>query len=184
GNPDEFFALSYPTQGLKDMMSRAFGRLSGAKIEGSQHGVIRSETSFGGGKTHSLIAVTHVAKGARPSNLSEFVDPSLVPDDCQVAAIVADTLDPVNGLTTNRILTLTTRQDAFGKETAELKGLLDDGGEGQQTFQEAQSVVARFTTGSSIVKPASDEEIAQILKRRLFDRVDSSAAVDAGAAYR
>jgi len=24
GNPDEFFALSYPTQGLKDMMSRAF----------------------------------------------------------------------------------------------------------------------------------------------------------------
>jgi hypothetical protein len=51
GNPDDFFALSYPTQGLKDMMARAFGRLSGAKIEGAQHGVIRSETSFGGGKS-------------------------------------------------------------------------------------------------------------------------------------
>jgi hypothetical protein len=278
GNAEEFFALSYPTQGLKDMMARAFGRLSGAKIEGAQHGVIRSETSFGGGKTHSLIAVTHVAKGARPSNLSEFVDPSLVPDDCQVAAIVADTLDPVNGLTTNGflthtmwgelgaqlgasafetlkfsdeertapgketlesavgdrptiviideiaqhlrqlsssgnadvrrvadavpvflknlfelasgrtnvvvILTLATRQDAFGKETDELKGLLDGGGEGQQTFQEAQSVVARFTTGSSIVKPASDEEIAQILKRRLFERVEGVAAAEAGTSYR
>src|SRR2546422_859481 len=107
GDPDEFFALSYPTQGLKDMMARAFGRLSGAKIEGAQHGVIRSETSFGGGKTHSLIAITHVAKGARPRNLSEFVDPSLVPDHCQVAAIVADTLDPVNGLETNGFVTHT-----------------------------------------------------------------------------
>jgi predicted AAA+ superfamily ATPase len=45
-------------------------------------------------------------------------------------------------------------------------------------------VVARFTTGSSIVKPASDEEIAQILKRRLFERVDAGAASEAGTAYR
>jgi predicted AAA+ superfamily ATPase len=94
GDPDEFFPFSYPTQALKDMMARAFGRLSGAKIGGAQHGVIRSETSFGGRQTHSLIAVTHVAKGGRPANLSEFVNPSLVPADCHVAAIVEDTLDP------------------------------------------------------------------------------------------
>lgn len=61
-------------------MARAFGHLTGAKIEGAQHGVIRSEASFGGGKTHSLIAGTHVAKGARPPNLSEFVDPAIVPE--------------------------------------------------------------------------------------------------------
>ena len=56
GSPAEFFALTSPTQGLKDLLARTFGRLTGAKIEGAQHGVIRSETSFGGGKTHRLIA--------------------------------------------------------------------------------------------------------------------------------
>ena len=107
GDPTEFFQLTYPTQGLRDLLARTFGRLTGAKIEGAQHGVIRSETSFGGGKTHSLIAVYHLARGARPPNVSEFVDVSLLPVRAQVAAIVADTLDPVNGLETNGLTTHT-----------------------------------------------------------------------------
>lgn len=41
GNSDQFFTLTYPTQGLKDLLARTFGRLTGAKIEGAQHGVIR-----------------------------------------------------------------------------------------------------------------------------------------------
>lgn len=279
GDPDEFFALTFPTQGLKDLLARTFGRLTGAKIEGAQHGLVRSETSFGGGKTHSLIAVYHVANGARPQNFAEFVDPSLVPESCKVAAIVADTLDPVNGLETDGvrtytlwgelgvqlgptafaelknsdeqrtapgketlesaigddptviiideiaqhlrqlassgnsdirrqadavpvflkhlfelaagrqnvvvILTLATRQDAFGKETDELHALLEEtAGPGHATVQEAQSVLTRFTSGSSIVKPAADEEIAQILKRRLFGEVDAAAAKEAATAYR
>src|SRR6266545_4175363 len=277
GDPTEFFQLPYPTQGLKVLLARTFGRLTGAKIEGAQHGVIRSETSFGGGKTHSLIAVYHLARGARPLNIGEFVDPDLLPPRSQVAAIVADTLDPVNGLETNgfrthtlwgelgaqlrpeayevlrrsdeertapgketlaaavgneptiiiideiaqhlrqlassgnsevrrmadavpvflknlfelaagqpnvvSILTLATRQDAFGKETDELTELLDEFG-GEHAFKEAESVVSRFTTGSSIVKPAADEEIAEILKRRLFQRVDPSAATTCAAEYR
>ncbi len=280
GNPDEFFALTYPTQGLRDLLSRSFGRLTGARVEGAQHGVIRSETSFGGGKTHSLIAVYHLAKGARPSNLSEFIEPSLLPPECQVAAIVADTMDPANGLMTNGILThtiwgelgaqlgpaayqqlqrsdetrtapgketlasaigegptvvivdelaqclrqlvssgdsdvrrmasavpvflknlfelaagrpnlvviltLATRQDAFGKETDELTALLNEAEQEdfQDTVRETESVLSRFTTGSSIVQPAADKEIAEILKRRLFERVDQSAATEAAEAYR
>jgi hypothetical protein len=279
GDPDEFFALTFPTKGLKDLLERTFGRLTGAKLEGAQHGLIRSETSFGGGKTHSLIAVYHLANGARPDTLSEFIDPSLIPPSCRVAAIVADTLDPVNGLDTDGIrtytlwgelgaqlgsaaydvlkesdeqrtapgketlqlavgdeptviiideiaqhlrqlassgntdirrqadavpvflkhlfemaagrpnvvviLTLATRQDAFGKETDELHALLEEtAGPGHATVQEAQSVLTRFTSGSSIVKPAADEEIAQILKRRIFEHVDGDAAKDAANAYR
>jgi len=68
---------------------------------------MRSETSFGGGKTHSLIAVYHLAKGARPASLSELIDPALLPRACSAAAIVADTLDPVNGLETNGFVTHT-----------------------------------------------------------------------------
>jgi hypothetical protein len=69
------------------------------------------------------------------------------------------------------ILTLATRQDAFGKETDELAELLNEF-DGEHAFKETESIVARFTTGSSIVKPAADQEIAEILKRRLFKRVD------------
>jgi hypothetical protein len=86
GDPGEFFALTYPTAGLRRLLARTFGRLSGAKVEGAEHGVIRAETSFGGGKTHSLMAVYHLATGARPANLADFLDPAILPERCQVAA--------------------------------------------------------------------------------------------------
>ena len=107
GDAESFFELTYPTTGLKQLLERCFGRLSGAKVAGAEHGVIRSETSFGGGKTHGLMAVYHLAQGARPSNLAEFVDANLIPSDCQIAAVVADTLDPATGLETNGIRTHT-----------------------------------------------------------------------------
>jgi predicted AAA+ superfamily ATPase len=107
GDPGEFFALTFPTAGLKRLLGRTFGRLSHAKVEGAEHGVIRAETSFGGGKTHSLMAVYHLAKGARPANLNDFLDPAILPERCQVAAVVADTLDPENGLVTNGIRSYT-----------------------------------------------------------------------------
>ncbi len=57
---------------------------------------------FGGGKTHGLTAVYHLAKGARPSNVTEFLDLSLLPDGpVQVAALVGDALDPTVGIETN-----------------------------------------------------------------------------------
>lgn len=57
GDPEQFFALTHPTKGLKRLLERTFGRLSGAKVKGAEHAVLRSQTSFGGGKTHGLIAV-------------------------------------------------------------------------------------------------------------------------------
>ena len=53
------------------------------------------------------MAVYHLAKGARPLNIGEFLDPALLPTDCQVAAVVGDTLDPENGLETNGIRSYT-----------------------------------------------------------------------------
>ena len=38
-------------------------------------------TSFGGGKTHALIALLHAAKSPAPDAMSEFVDPSLLPGE-------------------------------------------------------------------------------------------------------
>lgn len=95
GDADAFFALTYPTAGLQELLRRVFGRLSGSSDGDS--GVVRAETSFGGGKTHSLIAAHHLATGARPANLDEFIDPALIPDGCRSVALVGDALDPVNG---------------------------------------------------------------------------------------
>jgi hypothetical protein len=53
-------------------------RLSGTGGEAAA--VFRLDTSFGGGKTHGLIALAHAAKGmAGVGNVAEFVDPKLVP---------------------------------------------------------------------------------------------------------
>lgn len=73
GDPDQFFALTHPTKGLRDLLARTFGRVSGAKgIAGTEKGVLRPQTSFGGGKTHGLIALYHLAQGAKPANLDRF----------------------------------------------------------------------------------------------------------------
>lgn len=109
GDPTSFFAVTHPTDGLKRLLTSTFGRLSGkaGQIEGAEHGVVRFQTSFGGGKTHGLIAAYHLANGARPPSIGEFVDPDLLPDQCRVAAVVGDTLDPTTGTDVNGHLVFT-----------------------------------------------------------------------------
>ena len=97
-DPNTFFANTFPTNGLKTLISEVFGRLTGADT-GSP--VIRLETSFGGGKTHDEIAIWHIAKNGRQiSGLDRFVnDLTIIPDrPIQVAAIACQDLDPVNGV--------------------------------------------------------------------------------------
>ncbi len=47
-----------PTEGLKFVLREALLRLSG---DNSTPAIYRLETAFGGGKTHTLIALTHLA---------------------------------------------------------------------------------------------------------------------------
>ncbi|MDE0667717.1 MAG: DUF499 domain-containing protein, partial [bacterium] len=97
---ERFFELTFPTAGLRDLLAGTFARLSGQPqaTPGAEHAVYRYETSFGGGKTHGLIALWHLASGARPANTAEFVDSALLPARCQTAAAVGDTLDPIAGV--------------------------------------------------------------------------------------
>ena len=108
-DPDSFFKLTHPTKGLRDLLAGTFARLSdnASAAPSAEHAVYRYETSFGGGKTHGLIALWHLASGARPPNIDEFIDPALLPDECAVAAVVGDSLDPINGLTTDGVTTFT-----------------------------------------------------------------------------
>ena len=97
-DPTTFFANTFPTDGLKTLISEVFGRLGGAAI-GSP--IIRLETSFGGGKTHDEIALWHIAKNGREiPGLERFVDNiNLIPErPIQASAIACQDLDPVNGV--------------------------------------------------------------------------------------
>jgi hypothetical protein len=108
GDSELFFGQTYPTSGLRTLLTKTFGRVSGATGIAGENGVLRPTTSFGGGKTHGLTAVYHLAKGARPSTVDSFVDPTLLPaGPVQVAALVGDALDPVAGVSTNGVRTFT-----------------------------------------------------------------------------
>ena len=60
-NPAAFFAKSYPTRGMKELLKAVCLRLSGRGGEVSS--IIRLGTQYGGGKTHSLIALVHAVRG-------------------------------------------------------------------------------------------------------------------------
>lgn len=59
-DPVEFFKRTYLTEGLSDLIGRAVRRLSG---DDNASPVINLQTNFGGGKTHSMLSLWHVAAG-------------------------------------------------------------------------------------------------------------------------
>lgn len=97
-DPAVFFRNTYPTRGLRALLETVCRRLSGAG--GEMNSVIRLDTQFGGGKTHSLIALIHAVRGMREvANAKEFVDPALLPKGkVRVAALDGESADPANGL--------------------------------------------------------------------------------------
>ena len=96
-DPAQFFARTYPTAGLRDLLANVCRRLSGTGGEASA--IFRLDTSYGGGKTHGLIALAHAAAGLTGvANAAEFVDPSLLPaGKVRVAAFDGENADPANG---------------------------------------------------------------------------------------
>ncbi len=96
-DPGRFFANTYPTRGLRNLLANVCRRLTGAG--GEVASIFRLDTSYGGGKTHGLIALRHAALGMQGvSDVSEFVDPSLLPHGpVRVAAYDGENADPTNG---------------------------------------------------------------------------------------
>jgi predicted AAA+ superfamily ATPase len=64
-DPVEFFRRTFLTQGLKQLLVGAIGRLS----NNSGDPVVQLQTNFGGGKTHSMLALYHLFSGAKPAEL-------------------------------------------------------------------------------------------------------------------
>ncbi|OWY61807.1 AAA+ family ATPase, partial [cyanobacterium TDX16] len=84
GDPRLFFERTYLTAGLRELLTLGVKRVAG---QGGQP-VINCQTNFGGGKTHSLIALFHLLSG---------VDLDALPDEVQelVASAEVDELPTV-----------------------------------------------------------------------------------------
>lgn len=100
GDPEQFYSRTFITRGLKYLLTQTLQRLNGVGGEP----VIDLMTTFGGGKTHSEIAVYHLAGGTPVAALSgvaelcEVAGVPGVPADVNRAVIVGNDL-AVNGST-------------------------------------------------------------------------------------
>ena len=68
-SPVPFFERTYLTEGLRELLRSALARTSG---QGGQP-VFNCQTNFGGGKTHSLIALYHLFSGVQPEELPDEI---------------------------------------------------------------------------------------------------------------
>ena len=63
--PPEFFRRTFLTESLKRLLIGAVQRIAGQAGDP----VVQLQTNFGGGKTHSMLALYHLFSGAPPGNL-------------------------------------------------------------------------------------------------------------------
>ncbi|MDI6872630.1 MAG: DUF499 domain-containing protein, partial [Bacillota bacterium] len=87
-----FFNNTYPTTGLRTLVGEVFARLSG---QADGRAVIRLETSFGGGKTHNLIALYHLARNPAAAAAGSPSSSLIVPrvEELGVAGAVGSDLE-------------------------------------------------------------------------------------------
>lgn len=69
-DPREFFARTFLTSGLQDLLGWATRRISGDR---NASPVVNLQTQFGGGKTHSMLALYHLFSGVAVRELPQGV---------------------------------------------------------------------------------------------------------------
>lgn len=102
-DPQLFFRKTYVTAGLREMMDRVVRALNG---EQTGNRIISLQTGFGGGKTHSLIALYHIAHGGDSFSGWEGAQPRF--GKARVAVFTDNTCDVAQGRRTPEGLTLRT----------------------------------------------------------------------------
>ena len=95
-DPVEFFARTYVTEGMTGLLVQALKRISGKDGEP----VIQLKTAFGGGKTHSMLALYHMLRGSVSIDRIPNMKPVLAKagiaalPKANVAVLVGTALDP------------------------------------------------------------------------------------------
>lgn len=99
-DPEEFFALTYPTFNLREMVKDVLLRLAGK----NDKAVRQLELTYGGGKTHALITLYHLVNdpGQLPDlpSVQEFREHAggITPPKSRIAVLAFDKLDVEKGM--------------------------------------------------------------------------------------
>ncbi|MFQ6030741.1 MAG: DUF499 domain-containing protein, partial [Dehalococcoidia bacterium] len=99
-DPEEFYALTYPTFNLREMVRDVLLRLDGK----NDKAVRQLELTYGGGKTHALITLYHLVK--EPERLPDLPSVQefrqhaggIMPPESRVAVLAFDKLDVEKGM--------------------------------------------------------------------------------------
>jgi hypothetical protein len=98
-DPQEFFALTYPTFNLRELAKDVITRLAGKHDKA----IRQLELTYGGGKTHTLITLLHLVHD--PAHLphlpavAEFTEHiGMTPPQTRVAVLAFDKLDVEKGM--------------------------------------------------------------------------------------
>lgn len=95
-DPVEFFARTYVTEGMSGLLVQALKRVAGADGEP----VIQLKTAFGGGKTHSMLALYHMMRAKVQTDKIPNIKPVLAAagldtlPKANVAVLVGTAIDP------------------------------------------------------------------------------------------
>ena len=89
-NPALFYQRTFITEGMRLLLDSVVRRLSGRGGDP----VIQLQTAFGGGKTHTMLAVYHLAKGEAPASdlpgVSAILDAAGVTEVPKAKVVVLD----------------------------------------------------------------------------------------------
>ena len=109
-DPIEFFARTYLTVGMRRLLASAVKQITGKDGEP----IVQLKTAFGGGKTHSMLALYHLLRGE--ASVTQMEGAGQILDEAEVtelptahfAVIVGTALNPsrtqkVNGITTRTL---------------------------------------------------------------------------------
>jgi hypothetical protein len=126
-DPVEFFARTYLTEGMAGLLEQSIRRVCGKDGEP----VIQLKTAFGGGKTHSMLALYHMLRGRvsidKISNVKTVLQRAGVSSlpRANVAVLVGTALDPTKSKrrTTCREITINTLWGEMAAQLADSAGM-------------------------------------------------------------
>ena len=119
-DPIEFFARTYLTEGMRRLLATTVKQVTGKDGEP----IVQLKTAFGGGKTHSMLALYHLLSGE--ASIAQMEGAGQILDEAQVtelptarfAVIVGTALNPAR---TQKVKGITTRT-LWGNIAAQLGG--------------------------------------------------------------